>query len=40
MSVWEKETCSDVFGKMDVEADSLPLLADGIIAATAAMETN
>ncbi|KAH8885262.1 HAD-like protein [Thozetella sp. PMI_491] len=31
-SVWEKESCSDIFGEMDVVADSLVKLADGIIA--------
>ncbi|OJJ68887.1 hypothetical protein ASPBRDRAFT_658073 [Aspergillus brasiliensis CBS 101740] len=35
VSIWEKETCSDIFGEMDVVADSLPMLAEGIIAATA-----
>ncbi|GKZ21341.1 hypothetical protein AbraIFM66951_010130 [Aspergillus brasiliensis] len=35
VSIWEKETCSDIFGEMDVMADSLPMLAEGIIAATA-----
>ncbi|PWY78930.1 hypothetical protein BO83DRAFT_386612 [Aspergillus eucalypticola CBS 122712] len=39
VSLWEKEKCSDIFGKMDVEEDSLPMLAEGIITATAAMET-
>lgn len=40
MSLWEKEKCSDIFGEMDVEADSLPMLAEGIITATAAMQSN
>ncbi|RAK94380.1 HAD-like protein [Aspergillus costaricaensis CBS 115574] len=39
VSLWEKEKCPDIFGEMDVEAESLPMLAEGIIAATAAMET-
>lgn len=34
VSLWEKETCSDIFGEMDVVADGLPSLADGIIAAS------
>lgn len=34
MSVWEKETCSDIFGEMDVVADDLLSLADGIISAS------
>ncbi|KAK8038304.1 2-haloacid dehalogenase [Apiospora phragmitis] len=32
VSLWEKESCSDIFGDMDVVADSLPELADGIVA--------
>jgi hypothetical protein len=35
VSEWELEQCEDVFGGMDVVADSLPALADGIIAAAA-----
>jgi len=31
-SVWEKEQCEDIFGEMDVTADSLPELAEKIIA--------
>uniref|UniRef100_A0A093VDD0 (S)-2-haloacid dehalogenase 1 n=1 Tax=Talaromyces marneffei PM1 TaxID=1077442 RepID=A0A093VDD0_TALMA len=34
VSLWEKETCSDIFREMDVVADDLPSLADGIIAAS------
>ena len=36
VSVWEKEICSDLFGDMDVVADDLPSLADGIIAVSSA----
>ncbi|KAJ5642863.1 2-haloalkanoic acid dehalogenase [Penicillium longicatenatum] len=36
VSVWEKETCSDIFGDMDVMADDLPSMADRIIATSAA----
>jgi 2-haloacid dehalogenase len=32
--VWEKEQCVDIFGEMDVVADTLPELADKIIAAS------
>ncbi|KAK8031626.1 hypothetical protein PG990_001360 [Apiospora arundinis] len=32
VSLWEKEICSDIFGDMDVVANSLPDLADGILA--------
>jgi 2-haloacid dehalogenase len=31
-SFWEKESCLDIFGEMDVVADDLPALADGIVA--------
>lgn len=34
VTVWEQEQCADIFGEMDVVADDLPALADGIIAAT------
>ncbi len=34
VSVFEKEQCVDIFGQMDVTADSLPELADKIIAAS------
>ncbi|PYH93382.1 HAD-like protein [Aspergillus ellipticus CBS 707.79] len=34
VSDWEKETCSDIFGEMDIVAHDLPGLADGIIAAS------
>ena len=30
-TVWEKEPCVDLFRKVDVMADTLPELADGII---------
>ena len=30
-SVWEKEPCTGLFGTMDVMADTLPDMADGII---------
>ncbi|KAI9726545.1 MAG: hypothetical protein M1834_008987 [Cirrosporium novae-zelandiae] len=33
-SIWEKEACIDLFGEMDVMADSLPDLADKVIAAS------
>lgn len=33
-SQWEKEQCVGIFGEMDVVADSLPELADKIIAAS------
>lgn len=33
-SVWEKEQCTEIFGEADVTADSLPELADKIIAAS------
>ncbi|TVY85429.1 (S)-2-haloacid dehalogenase 4A [Lachnellula suecica] len=33
-SVWEKEECVDIFGKSDVTADTLPELADKVIAAS------
>lgn len=36
VSVWEKETCSDIFGDMDVIADDLPSLADKIVASATA----
>lgn len=36
MSVWEQEQCEDIFGGMDVVADDLPSMADGIIAASKA----
>ncbi|KAJ5108315.1 2-haloalkanoic acid dehalogenase [Penicillium angulare] len=36
VSVWEKETCADIFGEMDVVANDLVSLADGIISASAA----
>ncbi|KAK8034248.1 hypothetical protein PG993_009243 [Apiospora rasikravindrae] len=32
VSLWEKESCSDIFGDMDVVADSLPEMADRIVA--------
>ncbi|KAK8046935.1 hypothetical protein PG996_014999 [Apiospora saccharicola] len=32
VSLWEKEMCSEIFGEMDVVADSLPEMADGIVA--------
>jgi 2-haloacid dehalogenase len=32
-SVWEKEPATEVFGEVDVLADSLPEMADKIIAA-------
>ncbi|KAK7996070.1 hypothetical protein PG991_015537 [Apiospora marii] len=32
VSLREKEMCSDIFGDMDVVADSLPEMADGIVA--------
>lgn len=31
VSVWEKESCSDLYGEMEVVADDLPGLAEGII---------
>ncbi|KAI8244054.1 (S)-2-haloacid dehalogenase 4A [Colletotrichum sp. SAR 10_99] len=31
VSVWEKESCSDLHGEMEVVADDLPGLAEGII---------
>lgn len=34
VSVWELEQCEDIFGDMDVVADDLPKLADGIIGAS------
>ncbi|KAK6076865.1 putative 2-haloalkanoic acid dehalogenase [Seiridium cupressi] len=34
VSVWEQEQCSDIFGEMDVVADDLLALADGIIASS------
>lgn len=33
-SEWEKEQCTSIFGEMDITADSLPELADKIIAAS------
>lgn len=33
-SVWEKEACEEVFGEIDVKADTLPEMADKIIAAS------
>lgn len=30
--IWEKESLSELFGKMDVMADTLPEMADKIIA--------
>lgn len=34
-TVWEKEACSELFGgEMEVMADTLEEMADGIIAAT------
>ncbi|KAK1145756.1 hypothetical protein N8T08_003994 [Aspergillus melleus] len=33
-TAWEKESCSEIFGEMDVTADSLPELAAQIISAT------
>lgn len=30
-SMWESEICSDIFGDMEVVAEDLPALADGII---------
>lgn len=32
VSLWEKETCLDIFEGMDVVKDDLPALAEGIIA--------
>ncbi|KAI8721527.1 hypothetical protein NCS52_00294300 [Fusarium sp. LHS14.1] len=31
VSLWEKESCSEIFGEMEVIADDLPGLADGIV---------
>lgn len=33
-AVWEKEPLTELFGDMDVLAESLPEMADGIIAAS------
>lgn len=33
-SVWENEALTDLFGEMDVLSDTLPELADRVIAAT------
>lgn len=33
-SAWEKEQCVEIFGEMDVVADTLPELADRIIEAS------
>jgi 2-haloacid dehalogenase len=35
VSMWEKESCLDIFGEMEVTADDLPAMADGIIAYSA-----
>lgn len=31
-AVWEKEQCSEIFGDIDVSAETLPEMADKIIA--------
>ena len=31
VSLWEKESCPEIFGEMEVIADDLPGLADGIV---------
>lgn len=33
-SVWEREALTDLFGEMDVLADTLPEMADKVIAAS------
>lgn len=34
MSAWEHEPCTDIFGEVDVIGDTLPAMADGIVAAS------